>query len=146
MTNILDLIFGGCMLKRCIDLILAGILIILLLPIIILVCLFVRLLLGSPVIFRQERSGLNSIPFELYKFRTMTDACNSNGALLSDDLRVTNFGRFLRQASLDELPQLLNVLRGDISFVGPRPLLMRYLPLYTPEESRRHEVRPGITG
>ncbi len=134
------------MLKRCIDLILAGILIILLLPIIILVCLFVRLLLGSPVIFRQERSGLNSIPFELYKFRTMTDACNSNGALLSDDLRVTNFGRFLRQASLDELPQLLNVLRGDISFVGPRPLLMRYLPLYTPEESRRHEVRPGITG
>ncbi|QDL39135.1 sugar transferase [Rhodoferax sediminis] len=106
----------------------------------------VRRKLGSPVFFRQIRPGLHGRPFRMVKFRTMTDACGPDGQLLPDADRLTAFGRFLRATSLDELPELWNVLRGDMSLVGPRPLLMEYLPLYSPEQARRHEVRPGITG
>ncbi|MGJ7575235.1 sugar transferase [Variovorax sp. RB2P76] len=106
----------------------------------------VRRKLGSPVFFRQTRPGLNGRPFNMVKFRTMTDARGADGSLLPDADRLTAFGRFLRASSLDELPELWNVLTGDMSLVGPRPLLMDYLPLYSPEQSRRHEVRPGITG
>lgn len=106
----------------------------------------IRVKLGAPVIFRQIRPGLNSKPFEMVKFRTMTEQYDSDGVLLSDALRLTPFGRFLRSTSLDELPALWNVLIGDISLVGPRPLLMQYLPLYTEHQARRHNVRPGITG
>jgi lipopolysaccharide/colanic/teichoic acid biosynthesis glycosyltransferase len=106
----------------------------------------VRLKLGSPVLFAQIRPGLNCKPFTMYKFRTMTDKNDGEGNLLSDDQRLTDLGRFLRSASLDELPELVNVLKGDMSLVGPRPLLMRYLARYTPEQMRRHAVRPGITG
>lgn len=106
----------------------------------------VRRKLGSPVLFTQVRPGLHSRPFRMVKFRTMTDARDVSGALLSDAQRLTPFGRFLRTSSLDELPELWNVLRGEMSLVGPRPLLMEYLPLYSPEQARRHEVRPGITG
>jgi lipopolysaccharide/colanic/teichoic acid biosynthesis glycosyltransferase len=102
--------------------------------------------LGSPVFFRQVRPGFNGQPFQMVKFRTMTDARNFNGQLLSDSERLTPLGRFLRASSLDELPELWNVLKGDMSLVGPRPLLMEYLPLYSAEQSRRHDVRPGITG
>ena len=102
--------------------------------------------LGSPVFFRQTRPGLRGRPFEMIKFRTMTDACGPDGQLLPDAVRLTPFGRFLRATSLDELPELWNVLKGDMSLVGPRPLLMEYLPLYSPEQARRHEMRPGITG
>jgi lipopolysaccharide/colanic/teichoic acid biosynthesis glycosyltransferase len=102
--------------------------------------------LGSPVFFSQVRPGLHGKPFRMVKFRTMTDERDANGALLPDAQRLTAFGRFLRASSLDELPELWNVLRGEMSLVGPRPLLMEYLPLYTPEQARRHEVRPGITG
>ena len=102
--------------------------------------------LGSPVLFRQVRPGLQGRPFTMVKFRTMTDERGPDGALLPDAQRLTPFGRFLRASSLDELPELWNVLRGDMSLVGPRPLLMEYLPLYTPEQARRHEARPGITG
>jgi lipopolysaccharide/colanic/teichoic acid biosynthesis glycosyltransferase len=106
----------------------------------------IRRKLGSPVLFRQVRPGLHGKPFTMVKFRTMTDDRAPDGALLPDAQRLTPFGRFLRASSLDELPELWNVLRGDMSLVGPRPLLMEYLPLYTPEQARRHEVRPGITG
>lgn len=106
----------------------------------------VRRKLGSPAFFRQVRPGLHGRPFEMVKFRTMTDARGPDGALLPDAERLTPFGRFLRATSLDELPELWNVLKGDMSLVGPRPLLMEYLPLYSPEQARRHEVRPGITG
>ena len=106
----------------------------------------VRRKLGSPVLFTQKRPGLNGRPFRMVKFRTMTDARDARGALLPDALRLTSFGRFLRASSLDELPELWTVLRGEMSLVGPRPLLMEYLPLYSPEQARRHEVRPGITG
>jgi lipopolysaccharide/colanic/teichoic acid biosynthesis glycosyltransferase len=106
----------------------------------------IRCRLGSPVLFRQVRPGLNGKPFTMVKFRTMTDERGPDGALLPDAQRMTPFGRFLRASSLDELPELWNVLRGEMSLVGPRPLLMEYLPLYTPEQTRRHEVRPGITG
>lgn len=102
--------------------------------------------LGRPVLFRQVRPGLNGQPFEMLKFRTMTDARDASGALLPDAQRLTPFGRFLRASSLDELPELWNVLTGEMSLVGPRPLLMEYLPLYSPEQARRHEVLPGITG
>jgi lipopolysaccharide/colanic/teichoic acid biosynthesis glycosyltransferase len=111
-----------------------------------LLALVVRVRLGSPVLFRQQRPGLDGKPFGMVKFRTMTDARGPDGALLPDDQRLTAFGRRLRALSLDELPELWNVLRGDMSLVGPRPLLMKYLPLYSPEQARRHEVRPGITG
>ncbi len=108
--------------------------------------LLVRLKLGSPVLFRQVRPGLNGQPFTMVKFRTMTDKRGPDGVLLPDAQRLGPFGRLLRSSSLDELPELWNVLKGDMSLVGPRPLLMEYLPLYTPEQARRHEVRPGITG
>ena len=115
-------------------------------PILGLVALLVRAKLGAPVLFRQTRPGLYGKPFTLYKFRTMTDARDAQGNLLPDAARLTPFGRFLRSTSLDELPELWNVLRGDMSLVGPRPLLMQYLDRYTPDQARRHEVRPGITG
>lgn len=115
-------------------------------PIMGVTALLVRIKLGSPVIFRQERPGLNGKIFTLYKFRTMTDAKDQNGNLLSDEERLTSFGKLLRSTSLDELPELINILKGDMSVVGPRPLLVKYLPLYNEHQSRRHEVRPGFTG
>lgn len=111
-----------------------------------LLALLVRIKLGSPVIFRQERPGKNGKIFNLYKFRTMTDEKDENGNLLPDDQRLTKFGRLLRKSSLDELPETFNILRGDMSLVGPRPLLVSYLPWYTKEELHRHDVRPGLTG
>ncbi len=110
------------------------------------IALFVRVKLGTPVFFRQQRPGLHGKPFTMVKFRTMTDGRDAAGNLLPDAERLTNFGRFLRSSSLDELPELWNVVKGDMSLVGPRPLLMRYLDRYTPEQTRRHEVRPGVTG
>jgi sugar transferase EpsL len=133
-------------LKRALDVVVALILLIILSPVILLVAVLVRIKLGSPVLFRQKRPGLYAIPFYIYKFRTMTDERDENGNLLPDNVRLLPFGRFLRKYSLDELPQLFNVLRGDLSLVGPRPLLMEYVSLYTKEQARRHEVRPGITG
>lgn len=134
------------MMKRFLDLLLAVLaLLVLGLPLLVLVWM-VRRKLGSPVFFRQARPGLHGRPFTMVKFRTMTDARGPDGALLPDAQRLTSFGRFLRTTSLDELPELWNVLRGEMSLVGPRPLLMEYLPLYSPEQARRHEVRPGITG
>jgi lipopolysaccharide/colanic/teichoic acid biosynthesis glycosyltransferase len=134
------------MLKRLFDLVVAGLgLTALALPLLVLVCL-IRRKLGCPVLFRQLRPGFHGQPFEIIKFRTMTNERGPDGALLPDALRLTPFGRFLRASSLDELPELWNVLRGDMSLVGPRPLLMEYLPLYTPDQARRHAVRPGITG
>lgn len=115
-------------------------------PVLLVVAVLVRRKLGSPVVFSQVRPGLGGKPFRMYKFRTMTDAKATNGELLPDDIRLTPFGRFLRSTSLDELPELWNVLKGEMSLVGPRPLLMEYLPLYTAEQARRHEARPGITG
>jgi lipopolysaccharide/colanic/teichoic acid biosynthesis glycosyltransferase len=116
------------------------------LPVLIVLAILVRLQIGSPVLFRQQRPGRGGEPFHLLKFRTMTSDQDSRGNLLPDAQRLTRFGRFLRSTSLDELPELFNVLKGVMSLVGPRPLLMEYLPLYTPEQARRHEVRPGITG
>lgn len=118
----------------------------LLAPVLAAVALLVRVRLGRPVLFRQRRPGLGGRPFPIYKFRSMTDARAEDGTLLPDACRLTRFGRFLRSTSLDELPELVNVLRGEMSLVGPRPLRMRYLPRYTKEQARRHEVRPGITG
>ncbi len=115
-------------------------------PVFIIVALLILARIGRPVFFRQERPGLNARPFSLYKFRTMTDGRDEYGALLPDAQRLTPFGRFLRATSLDELPELFNVLKGDMSLVGPRPLLMRYLDRYTPEQFRRHEMPPGLTG
>jgi sugar transferase EpsL len=117
-----------------------------LVPLMLLLALLVRIKLGSPVLFRQERPGQYGKPFTILKFRTMTDARDTHGDLLPDSVRLTRFGRILRSTSLDELPELINVLRGDMSLVGPRPLLMHYLEHYTPEQNRRHEVKPGITG
>ncbi len=111
-----------------------------------LVAVIVRIKMGSPVIFSQVRPDLHGRPFRMYKFRSMTDQRDANGEYLLDEMRLTSFGEFLRSSSLDELPELWNVLKGDMSLVGPRPLLMEYLPLYSPEQARRHEVRPGITG
>ena len=132
--------------KRLFDVVIAGSALILLAPILFTVALLVRTKLGRPVLFRQLRPGRNGRPFLLAKFRTMTDVVGQDGQLLPDADRLTSFGRRLRASSLDELPGLLNVLRGDMSLVGPRPLLMRYLPLYSHEQARRHEVRPGLTG
>lgn len=132
--------------KRIFDVSVSLIGIVISLPVMIIIAFLIRIKLGSPVIFKQQRSGLHGKPFYLYKFRTMTDERDENGELLPDHLRLTPFGQFLRKYSLDELPQLFNVLKGDISLVGPRPLLMEYLELYTPEQARRHEVKPGITG
>ena len=118
----------------------------LLLPVIILIAALVRLKLGSAIFFKQARPGLNGKIFNMYKFRTMTDERDEDGTLLSDKVRLTDFGKFLRSTSLDELPGLWNVLKGDMSLVGPRPLLVEYLPLYSTQQNRRHEVKPGITG
>lgn len=120
--------------------------IIVLSPIMAVTALLVRVKLGSPVIFKQERPGLYGKIFTLYKFRTMTDAKDKNGNLLPDDIRLTRFGKMLRSTSLDELPELINMLKGDMAVVGPRPLLVKYLPLYNEHQARRHEVRPGFTG
>jgi lipopolysaccharide/colanic/teichoic acid biosynthesis glycosyltransferase len=132
--------------KRLFDFLIAFLLLIFLaLPLVILM-IMIRVKLGAPVLFRQTRPGLKSKPFEMIKFRTMTNDCDLNGLLLPDVDRLTPFGRFLRSTSLDELPELWNVLKGEMSLVGPRPLLMSYLPLYSPSQARRHEVRPGVTG
>jgi sugar transferase EpsL len=132
--------------KRLLDLAITLPALLLLSPVIGAVALAVRLRLGAPLLFRQQRPGLRGKPFTILKFRTMLDARDAQGRLLPDGQRLTPLGRFLRAASLDELPELLNVLRGDMTLVGPRPLLMEYLPRYTPQQLRRHEVRPGITG
>jgi lipopolysaccharide/colanic/teichoic acid biosynthesis glycosyltransferase len=132
--------------KRAFDLVLTLPAFVMLLPVLLVIAALVRLKLGSPALFRQQRPGLNGAPFKLIKFRTMTDQRGSDGHLLPDSVRLTDFGRFLRASSLDELPELWNVLRGDMSLVGPRPLLMQYLPLYSAEQARRHDVRPGLTG
>lgn len=132
--------------KRPLDLLVAGVGLVLLAPLLAVVALLVRWRLGSPVLFAQIRPGLHGRPFRMLKFRTMSDARDPSGQLLPDAQRLPRFGRFLRSSSLDELPELWNVLTGDMSAIGPRPLLMEYLPLYTPEQARRHELRPGITG
>ncbi|THF56604.1 sugar transferase [Ollibium composti] len=132
--------------KRAFDIIVSGLAGIILSPFIAMIALLVRWRLGSPVLFRQTRPGKNAVPFGMLKFRTMTDGRGADGNLLPDAERLTGFGGFLRSTSLDELPELWNVLKGDMSLVGPRPLLMEYLPLYSPEQARRHEVRPGLTG
>ncbi len=133
-------------LKRFLDVILSGTALLVLSPLLLILALLVRIRLGSPVIFRQERPGKDERIFTLCKFRTMTDARDEEGKLLPDSVRLTRFGRLLRSTSLDELPELWNILRGDMSLIGPRPLLVRYLPYYTEEERRRHSVRPGLTG
>lgn len=132
--------------KRVFDLTLALLLVIIASPLYLITTLLVRIALGSPVLFVQTRPGRNGRPFKLYKFRTMHKSVESSGQPLPDAQRLSTFGIWLRRSSLDELPQLINVLKGDMSLVGPRPLLMEYLPLYTPYQARRHEVRPGITG
>ncbi len=134
------------MLKRFIDIIASAIALLLLSPVIAIVAWKISKKLGSPVLFRQIRPGLNGKPFTMIKFRTMRDAVDKNGNPLPDSERMTPFGNFLRSTSLDELPELWNVFKGDMSLVGPRPLLMEYLPLYNKEQARRHEVRPGVTG
>lgn len=132
--------------KRFFDMFFSGIAIICLSPLMIIVAILVRFKLGSPVFFRQERPGKGECIFRLYKFRTMTDEKDENGDLLSDEKRTTAFGRFIRTTSLDELPELFNIFKGDMSIVGPRPLLVKYLPYYKSEERIRHTVRPGLTG
>lgn len=134
------------MLKRLFDFLMALFGLVLLSPVLAILAWQIRNKLGSPVLFRQTRPGLHGKPFQMIKFRTMRDAMGPDGQLLPDAERMTPFGSFLRSASLDELPELWNVLKGDMSLVGPRPLLMEYLPLYSPEQARRHEVRPGVTG
>ncbi len=132
--------------KRGFDLVIAGAMLVLLSPILVLLAIAVHYFHGPPILFRQVRPGFHGRPFMLLKFRTMSEERNEEGVLLSDAQRLTRFGRFLRDASLDELPELINVIRGDMSLVGPRPLLMEYLDLYTEEQRARHDVRPGITG
>jgi lipopolysaccharide/colanic/teichoic acid biosynthesis glycosyltransferase len=132
--------------KRAFDIMTSGMLLALLAPVLLVLALLVRWRLGKPVLFRQTRPGKDARPFVMLKFRTMRDACDRNGQPLPDAERLTPFGQILRASSLDELPELWNVLKGDMSLVGPRPLLMEYLPLYSAEQARRHEVRPGITG
>lgn len=132
--------------KRLLDFILSLIALVVLSPIILVIAILVRIKLGSPVIFKQKRPGLNEKIFTLYKFRTMTDAKDETGNLLPDNVRLTKFGKILRSTSLDELPELFNILKGDMSIVGPRPLLVKYLPLYNKNQKHRHDVRPGFTG
>ena len=132
--------------KRIFDLTFALIALIILSPVLILTAIFVRIFIGSPILFTQQRPGYMGRPFHIYKFRSMTNRFASDGSLLPDAERLTRFGRILRSLSLDELPELFNILRGEMSFVGPRPLLMDYLPLYSPEQMRRHDVMPGLTG
>lgn len=133
-------------LKRPLDLFLSLLAIIVLSPVLIIVGILVRVKLGSPIVFKQKRPGLNEKIFIMYKFRTMTDEKDDNGELFPDSVRLTRFGRLLRSTSLDELPELFNILKGDMSIVGPRPLLERYLPYYTETEKLRHSVRPGLSG
>lgn len=132
--------------KRPMDFILSLIAIIVLSPVLLIVALFVRVKLGTPVIFKQKRPRLNEKIFTMYKFRTMTDERDENGELLPDSVRLAKFGKFLRSTSLDELPELFNILTGDMSIIGPRPLLVQYLPLYNEHQKSRHEVRPGLSG
>lgn len=132
--------------KRFLDIILAIIAIVITLPIFLLTGILVLIFLGKPAIFRQKRPGKDEKIFTMYKFRTMTNKKDKDGNLLPDELRLTKFGKFLRKTSLDEIPEFINILKGDMSFVGPRPLLIEYLPYYTKEEHHRHDVRPGLTG
>ena len=132
--------------KRLFDLAVALCLIVTLAPLLVVIALLIRVFLGSPVLFRQTRPGKNAVPFQVIKFRSMRDATDANGNPLPDEQRMTRFGRLLRSSSMDELPELINVIRGEMSLVGPRPLMMSYLDRYTAEESRRHDVLPGITG
>ena len=132
--------------KRILDFILSLIALIVLSPVLLVVAILVRIKLGSPIIFKQQRPGKDERIFTLYKFRTMTDKKDENGNLLPDSERLTKFGKVLRSTSLDELPELVNILKGDMSIVGPRPLLVEYLPLYSEEQKHRHDVRPGLTG
>lgn len=132
--------------KRTIDFIVSLISIVFLSPVFLVVAILVRIKLGSPIIFKQERPGLNEKIFMMYKFRTMTNERDKNGQLLDDSVRLTKFGQFLRSTSIDELPELFNILKGDMSLVGPRPLLVQYLSLYSEKQKRRHEVRPGLSG
>ena len=132
--------------KRLLDIVLSGCALLVLWPVLLILAVLVRTKLGSPVIFCQERPGRNEKIFKLYKFRSMTDQRDADGNLLPDDVRLTKFGKLLRSTSLDELPELWNIFRGDMSIVGPRPLLVSYLPYYTKEERHRHDVRPGLTG
>ncbi|MDG5899109.1 sugar transferase [Shewanella xiamenensis] len=136
----------GYIVKRLFDLFVSLLALMALWPVILLVGLLIRFKLGSPILFKQPRPGLHGKPFNMLKFRSMLDAADKDGNPLPDEQRLTRFGRVLRSTSLDELPGLINVLKGDMSLVGPRPLLVEYLPLYSPEQARRHEVRPGITG
>ncbi|NPA61219.1 MAG: sugar transferase [Epsilonproteobacteria bacterium] len=137
---------GEFKLKRLFDIILSIFLMVLLSPLFIIVSILIYIKMGRPILFRQVRAGFNEKLFTIYKFRTMSDIRDESGKLLPDDKRLDKFGKFIRATSLDELPQLLNVLKGDMSFVGPRPLLVEYLPLYSREQRRRHTVKPGITG
>lgn len=132
--------------KRFFDIVLSGLALVVLSPVLLIVAILVRVKLGSPVLFCQERPGKDEKIFKMYKFRSMTEARDEDGNLLPDDLRLTRFGRLLRSTSLDELPELWNIFKGDMSIVGPRPLLVEYLPYYTEEERHRHDVRPGLTG
>lgn len=132
--------------KRPMDFILSLIAIIVLSPVLLIVAILVRINLGSPVLFKQKRPGINEKIFKMYKFKTMTDEKDEAGELLPDSVRLKRFGRFLRSTSLDELPELFNILKGDMSIIGPRPLLVQYLPLYNDHQKRRHEVRPGLSG
>lgn len=132
--------------KRPMDIVLSGAALVVLSPVMITVAILVRKKLGSPVLFKQARPGLNEEIFYMYKFRTMTDEKDEEGNLLPDDVRLTNFGRLLRSTSLDELPGLLNIFKGDMSVIGPRPLLVQYLPLYNERQKKRHNVRPGLSG
>jgi len=132
--------------KRLFDITFALIALVVLSPIILVTAILVRVFLGTPIIFKQQRPGFKGRPFIIYKFRSMVDRLTSDGDLVKDGERLTRFGRLLRILSLDELPELFNILRGEMSFVGPRPLLMEYLPLYSTEQARRHEVIPGLTG
>ncbi|WP_419662633.1 undecaprenyl-phosphate galactose phosphotransferase [Desulfosarcina variabilis str. Montpellier] len=134
------------MVKRLFDLVLTVPAFLILSPLLLSIATSIRLIIGQPILFSQTRPGLDGMPFTLYKFRTMTDARDEKGNLLPDADRLTPLGRFLRSTSLDELPELINILKGDMSIVGPRPLLMQYLDRYTPEQARRHEVKPGLTG
>ena len=132
--------------KRTLEFIFASLALLFLFPIFLIITIMVLLNMGTPILFEQSRPGLNGKTFKIYKFRTMTSKCDKNGNLLEDKERLSNFGSFLRSTSLDELPTLWNVVSGDMSFVGPRPLLIEYLPLYSKKQARRHEVKPGITG
>ncbi|WP_448871381.1 sugar transferase [Desulfobulbus propionicus] len=134
------------MMKRLFDVVIAACALLMFAPILLVIAFQIRCKLGAPVLFRQIRPGLHGKPFKIIKFRTMRTAADAQGNQLPDSERLTPFGNFLRNTSLDELPELWNVLKGDMSLVGPRPLLMEYLPLYSPEQARRHEVRPGLTG